>query len=625
MSYQKLIGDVKDALERTVSDLGMPPVGFSVVLAKSGFGDLSSNAPFLLAKKLGKSPYEISKKLSDAYAGHAGVMIARCEPHPSGYLNFFINHARLNGMIIRNSIRDDYGELDIGKDRTVTVEHTSVNPNKAIHMGHVRNIVIGDTIARILRKAGFRVNVLNYVDDSGLQVADIILGFQELGFPQIPPGGGKFDKYCGDEVYVNTTQEYEKNPKLKEKRDRILRELEDGDSETAKFADKITRRVLECQLETCWSLAASYDCINFESQIIRSGLWKKVFAKLQEMKLIEYESEGKNAGCWLVRGEGGSDDKVVVRSNGTATYVAKDIPYAAWKLGLLDDPFGYKRHGREQPGGRALWETVLSHTGKQNFFGERVLTVIDSRQSRLQQIITALMGKFKSDAGAYVHLGYESVTLGPGTAKVLGIETHGKSAQMSGRRGLYVNADSMLDQLRRKIGAETKKRNPGLPDQDADEISHALSVATIRYEMIKQDLDKIISFDVSKSLNLEGDTAPYIQYGYARAARILENAGLGPDFDADFALLENKHERDLIRLVGCFEIQVRDAANNFSPKIIARYSYDLAAAFNGFYEHVRILDSEGELARARICLVRSFMSVLEKSLDLIGITTPARM
>lgn len=628
MIYSQLIQEVHKNLTKIISNLGCENVEFSVVLAKSGFGDLSCNAPFLLAKQMKKSPFDISKQLSEKYASNLDDFIEKTEAHPSGYLNIFVNQSKVNEAVIKESTQNNFGQISLGENKSITIEHTSVNPNKALHIGHVRNIVIGDSVARILEKAGFKINILNYVDDSGLQVADIILGFQELNFPQIPPNGQKFDHYCGDEVYVKTTEQYEKQPELEEKRKEILKQLEDGNSDTAKFADTITRKVLECQLETCWNLSVSYDCLNFESQIIRSGLWANIFEKLKQMNLIEFETEGKNNGCWVIRGKNKDDDKVIVRSNGTATYIAKDIPYAAWKLGLLDDPFNYQKYEKTQPGGRVLWQTTLNDTdeSKQNFFGEKVVTVIDSRQSRLQEIITSLMSKFKSDPDAYVHLGYESVTLSPDTAKTLGMDTGGKSAQMSGRKGLYVNADSVLELLRNKTISETKKRNPDLDDETIDKIANNVSVATIRYEMIKQDLDKIITFDVGKSLSLEGDTAPYIQYAYARATRILEKATTAPNFDTQYDLLTDEYEKNLVNLIGIFDIQLQDAANNFSPKVIARYCYDLAVAFNGFYEHIRILDSDdAKLINARLCLVQAFIVALSNALNLIGISTPSRM
>lgn len=628
MTFKSILDEIENNINKILNDLSISNVKFSVEPAKPGFADVSSNISFLLAKQLKKSPKEISEMLSEKYSQYPNTLVLKSEPHPSGYLNFYADWPKLNQLILSESNLPEFGDVDIGNNSTIVVEHTSVNPNKALHIGHIRNIIIGDTISRILQKANYKVNVLNYVDDSGLQVADIIVGFKHFGYEIEPPQGKKFDHYCGDDVYVKTTEKYEQDSSLEEIRKNVLKELEDGTSETAQFADKITRRVLSNQLETCWNLAVSYDCLNFESQIIRSGLWDGIFEKLKEMNLVEFENDGKNTGCWVIRGEGKEEDKVIVRSNGTATYIAKDIPYAAWKLGLLDDPFSYEKYEKEQPNSRVLWQTTLKDSSSEspNFSGDKVITVIDSRQARLQKIITSLMGKFKSVPDAYVHLGYESVTLSSETAKVLGIETDGKQAQMSGRKGLYVNADSVYDLLKEKTTEETKKRHPEMTDSEIEKIAHSVSVATLRYEMIKQDLDKIIAFDLTKSLSLEGDTAPYIQYTHARASRILEKSGRTPSIDVDFSLLKEPSEIDLVKTIGLFNLQVRDAANNLSPKVISRYCHDLAVAFNSFYEKSKVLDlGDEQLENTRLCLVHSFKITIEKALNLLGITAPDKM
>ena len=628
MTFKSILDEIENNLKKVLSDLSISDVKFSVEPAKPGFGDVSSNVSYLLAKQLKKSPKEIAEMLSDKYSDCTNTLVLKSEAHPSGYLNFYANWDKLSQLILSESYLDTCGDVDIGNDSTVVVEHTSVNPNKALHIGHIRNIIIGDTVSRILQKAKYKVNVLNYIDDSGLQVADIIVGFKHFGYDQEPPNGKKFDHYCGDDVYVKTTEKYDADPTLEDIRKNVLKELEDGNSEIAKFADKITRRVLTGQLETCWNLGVTYDCLNFESQIIRSGLWTKIFEKLKEMNLVEFENEGKNAGCWVIRGDDKEEDKVIVRSNGTATYIAKDIPYAAWKLGLLEDPFNYEKYSIEQPDSRVLWQTTLNQSNpiSKNFTGEKVVTVIDSRQARLQKIITTLMGKFKSSPDAYNHLGYESVTLSPETAKTLGLDTDGKQAQMSGRKGLYVNADSVYEILKKKTKDETKKRHPEMDDSEINSIAHSVSVGTLRYEMIKQDLDKIITFDLTKSLSLEGDTAPYIQYTHARASRILEKSDRAPTIDVNFSLLKEKSELDLIKNIGLFNLQVRDATNNLSPKVIARYCHDLAVSFNSFYEKSKVLDlGDIDLENSRLCLVNSFKIVLEKALDLLGIKAPERM
>ena len=628
MTFQSILDEVRNNINKILSEMSITGIDFSVEPAKPGFGDVSSNISFLLAKQLKKSPRDIAQLFSENYEKSHNTLVLKSEAHPSGYLNFFANWEKLNQLILSESNLDTFGFVELGNQSTIVVEHTSVNPNKALHIGHIRNIIIGDTISRILRKADYKVNVLNYVDDSGLQVADILVGFTHLGFNQEPPDGKKFDHYCGDDVYVKTTQKYEEDSSLEEIRKNVLKDLEDESSETAKLADIVTRKVLSNQLETCWNLSVYYDCLNFESQIIRSGLWTGIFEKLKEMKLVEFENDGKNTGCWVIRGDGKEEDKIVVRSNGTATYIAKDIPYAAWKLGLLDDPFYYEKYPKDQPNSQKLFQTTLNSgdTSKENFSGSKVITVIDSRQTRLQKIITELMGKFKSVPDAYVHLGYESVTLSSDTAKTLGLETDGKQTQMSGRKGLYVSADSVYDLLKEKIATETTKRRPEIDSSEIQTIAHHVSVGTLRYEMIKQDLDKIITFDLTKSLSLEGDTAPYIQYTFARASRILEKSGRHPSIDVEYSLFVEKSELDLIKTIGLFGIHVRDAANNFSPKVIARYCHDLAVSFNSFYEKNKVLGIDDEkLEDARLCLVNSFKMTLEKSLDLLGIVAPSRM
>jgi arginyl-tRNA synthetase len=627
MTFKILLEEIHLNIQKIIDELELPQVSFVVEPTKLNFGDVTCNVSFLLAKHLKKKPYEVAKIISEKYQPYLGKLIKKVDAHQSGYINFFANYSQLNAIILKASVKDDYGFLDLGKKSRIVVEHTSVNPNKALHIGHVRNIIIGDTVARILRQANFDVKVLNYIDDSGLQVADIIVGFKYGGFSENPPPGQKFDQYCGDVVYVKTTEKYSSNPDLEETRKKVLQSLEDEKSDIAKFAEKITKKVLSDQLKTCWKLSTSYDCLNFESQIIRSGLWKQVFEKMKEMKLTHLEKEGKNANCWVIKGEKNEEDKVLVRSNGTATYIAKDIPYAAWKLGLLPDPF-YYTHYATQENGKILWQTTLdkSTESKQDFTADKVLTIIDSRQSRLQKIITNLMSKFKSDEKAYVHLGYESVTLSSTTAKTLGIDTQGKTTQMSGRKGLYVNADSIIDLLEKKTFEETKKRNPELDEKILQQIAHDVAVGTIRYEMIKQDLDKIITFDLSKSMSLEGDTAPYIQYTHARASRILEKAGFVPNFGVSFELLDNEFEIALIKQIGKFDLQIADAANNFSPKVIAKYCYTLAVTFNAFYEHVKVLDDKNKsLINERLCLVSSFKSTIHNALGLLGILSPNMM
>ncbi len=625
MAFRLILAEIKSNIKKIISQHGFQDVEFVVDLAKPGFGDFTCNVAFLLAKQLGKKPYDIAQLFAEDYTKHLGNYLAKAEAHKSGYLNFY-SDPKLNNLIIKSSLEKDFGFIDIGKKKSVVVEHTSVNPNKALHIGHIRNLVIGDTVVRILKKTNHDVKVLNYIDDSGLQVADIIVGFKYGGFSDSPPAGQKFDHYCGDEVYVKTTAKYEADKQFAESRHKVLQDLEDPNSELAKFASVITRKVLAEQLTTCWKMGIYYNCLNFESQIIHSKLWDKIFEMLKKMNLVKFEKEGKNKDCWVIEAQG-EEDKVLVRSNGVATYIAKDIPYAAWKLGIVDDPFYYKKYS-VQPNGTVLWETTLEKNNNQKleFNGQKVITVIDSRQIRLQKIISNLIAKLKSEKDAYSHLSYEAVTLSADTVKAIGHEIEGKQAQMSGRKGIYINADDVIESLEKRIFEEAKKRNTDLDSKTLSKIATDVAVGTLRYEMIKQDLDKMITFDLKKSLSLEGDTCSYLQYAYARASRILEKADFEPKFDSLFESLSTDHEINLLKMIAKFDICINDAANNLSPKVIARFCYDLAVSFNSFYEHVPVLDNENkDLVNQRLCLVYCFKSTLEKSLELLGIATPQRM
>lgn len=594
--------------------------------ARPGFGDVSCNVAFLVAKTAHRAPRDIAIEIAGVCK--TDTLIEHVEAHNSGHINFFANIGALNESVITSTLRTPCCAIDVGHNIQVTIEHTSVNPNKALHIGHMRNVVLGDVISRILANTNHRVRVLNYIDDLGLQVAHLVMGFTQFGFSESAPEGKKFDHYCGDDVYVDVMKKIKEKPELKDDAGKILEAMEDDATAEAKIANRVSRKILGAQLDTCWRIGVTYDCLNFESHIIHSGMWDDIFAKLKASSIIKLETQGDNAGCWIVPGSGDSDDKVLVRSNGTATYIAKDIPYAAWKLGKMPDPFKYESYAIAQPGHKLL-QTALDGHGDDApaFVPDRVITVIDSRQTRLQTIITQLLEKFfdvsKDD---YLHLAYESVTLSAQTAEQLGMQTDGRNVQMSGRSGLYVNADSVLDTLQERARTETAKRNPEMSDDELDKISKQIAVGVIRYEMIRQDLDKIITFDLNRSLRLDGDTSSYLQYSHARASRILEKIGESTA-TPDYAALCGAHERELVRTIGTMGIAIHDAATNLSPKVIARHSHELTVAFNAFYEHVRVIGSDEaeSVSAARVALVKSFKTVLEYELGLLGIPLPSKM
>lgn len=573
-------------------------------------------------------PQEAAKQIASNIDASSSSLIGSCEAHSDGFINFKANFTELAYGTLSDAIaKGDYGSINLGEGKKILVEHTSVNPNKALHVGHLRNLVIGDAVARILRFTGHDVKILNYIDDSGLQVADLIVGFRKLNLPIDPPKPMKYDQYCGDEIYIKVNQAYESNPALQEERRKILQEMEEQGSETASLAREVTLRVLKSQLITCWRTGAHYDLLNFESHILETKLWDNVFKELKAKGIATQASTGKYAGCWIVKveGEEEGEEKVLVRSNGTATYVAKDIPYAAWKIGLIEDPFKYKVFHYE-PNGQPLWCTTIQAGEKQHpvFAGaDRSITVIDVRQSRLQRIISyilSLLGgpRFKD---AYVHLGYAVVNLSAKTAEKLGVKT-GEAGQvkMSGRSGIYVNADDVLDALYARSYEETKKRNPEAEDNWLKNVAEKIAVAALRFELLKQDLEKDLTFDMDESIRLEGETGPYLQYSYARACRILDKAAITPSFPRSRAeLLGSGEEAELVKHISKFDMYVEEAARSLSPKTVARYSYTLCTLFNIFYESRPVLSAQEEVKMARLALVKAFQTTLRNALGVMGI------
>jgi arginyl-tRNA synthetase len=400
----------------------------------------------------------------------------------------------------------------------------------------------------------------------------------------------------------------------------------------------IALRVLQEQLKTCWRMKVHYDLLNFETHIVGSKLWSKAFELLKSNGIAKYETEGKNKGCWVIEGkEKGEEEKVLVRSDGTATYIAKDIPYAAWKLGLVEDPFYYREYTKQWDGS-TLYATTLddgsSRSGDKKFNGgDRVITIIDSRQSRLQRIISQVLleiGVGGSSSHKYFHLSYEAVTLSSDTAKEFGIDIGDRQfMHMSGRKGIYVNADYVLDALHAKAYKEVKTRNPDFSDQHLNKIAEEISISAIRYNMIKQDLEKIITFDIKDSLSLEGDTGPYLQYAYARSQRILEKSEQSITAGrTDFAFDRLTHESEiaLIKEIAKLDLVVENTAKSLCLKLLARYAYNLATTFNLFYEKVPVLREQDNAVRmARLGLVKAFGIALKNTLEVLGITALDRM
>ncbi|HKO65679.1 MAG TPA: arginine--tRNA ligase [Candidatus Nitrosocosmicus sp.] len=624
------------------------------------FGDFSTNICFLLAKKLKKPPTDIAAHIvntilpSNSTLMNKNGLIESVSFVNPGFINFRIN----NKLFVREFFKEITdnpkpiieNEGLASSNELILIEHTSVNPNKALHVGHLRNAVIGDCLYRILSITGKDVRVINYIDDSGVQVADIIVGFKHAGLPIKKENEDsskekiKFDQYCGSEIYVKTNELYKSRPDLETKRKTVLKELENPESETSHFTKTIVDRVLKDQLRTCWNLRCRYDLLSFESQIVQSNLWFDIFSILRDKQIINYEKDGKNAGCWVYksRNEG---DKVLVRSDLTLTYFAKDIPFAVWKLGYLRNPFDYLFY-TNQWDASILYRTNIkknqsqkigtdSHIGKELIIDfnriSKVITIIDSRQERLQNLLLEILGKLGMDS-KYKYLGYEPVILSQSSLNSLGIDGEDKnSLHMSGRKGIYIEADKALSILEERAKVETRRRNPELSEEETAFISKEISISAIRYFFIKFDLGKMVTFDINESLSLEGDTASYIQYAYARGKRVE---------DKNFDLILKKQDKteeetemnlssteiELIKHMCRYDIELKQAANNIDPKVLSKYLFQLATMFNNFYEKSPILKEKNEvLATYRALILKKSLEILKTCMNLVGITPLMRM
>jgi arginyl-tRNA synthetase len=633
LKFLEFEGEVEQIIKEACASLGYGEVEVEVAPPPNpSYGDLSSAVPMRVAKERFEKPADVAVRLASKAAEllKDSRYVGSVTPHRGGYLNFSIKYPRF----FLDSITAIVSENDFGsKEKTgkiFAIEHTNVNPNKALHVGHARNLVLGDSLARVMRYLGNEVQVLNYIDDSGAQVADVIVGFRFLGIPDMPPAGVKFDVYCGDSVYTKVNQEYPKDSGLKEKQSLVLKEIEKGKGELAEYTGGIVRRILADQLATCWRLGARYDLLNWESQLVHSGMWEKVLEEMKKEGLVKFETQGENKGCWVIPDPETGEQKVVVRSDATLVYVAKDIPYAAWKIGLIDDPFSYEVYLDAQPGGGRLYSTTLGGSKAGARFGgaDVAVSVIDTRQSYLQRIVGKVLERLEKGASSrYLHRGYEVVALSKRTASQLGFEIGGEFAHMSGRRGLYVNVDTVLAALKEKAKEETRKRNPEDAQDWVDDVAEAVSVAALRYELLKQDPDKLIVFDVEDSLRFQGDTGPYLLYTYARAKRILEKTTGRPAIDiGSAAKLTRPQEVGLVKKLSMMDISAATAGEYLSPKEMARFAHDLAVTFNDFYESVQVnREEDAALRDARLALVNAASRVLAQSMELIGIPRRERI
>jgi arginyl-tRNA synthetase len=654
---------LRERYDLAPSDQPALAIGYSPTRA---LGDLALPVAFELARRLRKAPKTIAQELARALTDIEGV--ARLESTPNGYLNVFLDRAGFLRSRLDPGAPAMRPAADAGK---TIVEHTAINPNKAAHIGHLRNSALGDTLVRVLRFRGVPVEVQNYIDDTGVQVADVVVGFEELERKSIDEvralaARPRFDYYCWD-LYARVTDWYQEDKARLETRQHALHEIEHGGNPTAEMAAFVADAIVRRHLETMHRLGIEYDLLTWEGDILRLRFWAHAFEILKTQGTIYFQTEGRLKGCWVMPiddtesaegrdaespdAEEGDDEreKVIVRSNGTVTYVGKDIAYQFWKFGLLGLDFHYRPFAARGDGA-TLWATTTTDgTGAAHpkFGGAtRTYNVIDVRQSYLQKLLTkalAAMGH-QAEAERSIHFSYEMVALSHQTASELGYAPPAEDAkkpfvEVSGRKGLGVKADDLIDLLERTASAEVAKRNPEFSADDVAVIGRQIAVAAVRYFMIKYSRGKVIAFDIAEALSFEGESGPYLQYAVVRAnnifAKLRDRLGLDEAAvragvaTADATALEGEEGDELWGLVleaARLDEIVEQVVRSLEFSVLAKHAFGLAQAFNAFYHRAPILNEEREDVRLwRAAGVAYVRLQLTRALDLMGISVPARM
>jgi len=624
-------------------------------------GDFSSAICLSLAKAKRRPPMEIAKEVVEQLKANFPPYIQEATLTPPGYLNFKVDWPKFAKDLIPEILekRDLFGRpIQVEKEK-VFVEHTSVNPNKAMHIGHLRNSVLGDTVARVFQWLGFPTEVCNYIDDTGVQVVDVVTAFLYLDPPFFHEGSADLrpiwakvpenqplDYFCWD-LYARFEDELERNSSLQEKREEVLHQIERGEHPVAPFAKELSKRIVQAHLGTVGELNIHYVLLNWESDIIRQGFWQETLELLKKRGALRLETEGPNEGCWVVPFGGivetsdgvKSLDKILVRSNGSVTYTGKDIAYQLWKFGLLKKDFLYSSWGL-QSDGRVLWTTdrdgetsdLLHH---QFGHANRVINVIDVRQSYPQKVVSECLRQmgFEKEAEQSIHLAYEVVNLSLQAARILGAEEtkEKRSVAMSGRSGTGVKAMDFIEMVKKKV---VEKADHPLEES----VASALATAAIRYYLLKFTLESQIIFDFDEALKTTGDTGVYLEYAHARACSILRKA---EERKIDFHWREEavpaqltETERGLMEVLSRFNSVVVRTGKNLRISQLTEYAFDLASSFTNFYEHpdpgsdvqTPFIHLQDESLRTfRLSLVRAFRIVMGNALSLMGMPTLERI
>jgi len=609
---------------------------------QSEFGEMAVPAAFQLAKQLRQAPKKIAAELAAEMGPIPGV--AALEVAGNGYINIRLDRGAYAADLMRGE-----SPAATGSDEKIIVEHTNINPNKAAHIGHLRNATLGDTFVRMLRSGGKRVEVQNYIDNTGVQVADVVVGFHYLEKKSLADVEAlladpavRFDYYCWD-LYAYTSSYYKDHPESPPWRSATLHAIEAGRGEVAELAHLVADAIVKAHLKTMLRLDVEYDVLPRESEILHLKFWASAFELLKARKAIYFETEGKNSGCWVMPGLS-EEGKVIVRSDGTVTYVGKDIAYQLWKFGLLSKDF-YYRPLQTYADGRVLWVTTdePAEAGQQFGHGTRVFNVIDARQSYLQDVVVAGLRAlgYNDQAEQSIHFNYEMVALSPRCCADLGIALSEEDrkrpyVEVSGRKGLGVKADDLMDSLISKALEEVSSRHPDHAAARNLHVATQIAIAALRYFLLKFTRNTVIAFDLQEALSFEGETGPYVQYSAVRARNILrkleERGEQLPDFakELDTAAMARQLKSEdfwqMLLAASKVDAAVESAVQSGEPAHVARYAFQLAQAYSNFYQKYSIIhEPDRERKVFLLWMTDFFRRQLERTGSILGIQIPEYM
>ena len=525
--------------------------------------DLASTITFTLAKNQKTSPVQIAENLVKIINNNPEFQAIRARSEAKGpYINFILDTSYLIESL-QAAVKPGYGSLT-KKGIRVVLEHTSANPNGPLHVGHIRNSIIGDTLARVFRKAGYGLEVQYYVNDMGRQIAIVVWGFDNLD--STCREGEKEDAHIA-RVYIAANREIEKDPSITRQVNTLMQLVEHGDPATVKKFRREVSRCLDGFAVTLKDLNVKHDRFVWESDFIRNGYTDRIIAKIKKLP----QTQDEETLVLDLKDFGFSNKYVIRRSDGTSVYAARDLAYHAWKAANFD----------------------------------RVIDVLGADHKLIASQLQCTMKLLGEKAPEIVH--FEFVSLPEGS--------------MSTRAGKFVSADDLITEIRKRAFDEVTVRRPELDEEVRRSIAQSVGLAAIRYDILKVTPEKSTVFDWKEALDFERQSGPYIQYAYARACSILEKAGT---FSMCYEL-KTDQELALAKEIATFPSVIEKVASELHPHILATYARELADTFNTFYHYEQVLKSEGNTRDRRLTLVKAVQNTLKESLETLGIDAISTM